>query len=197
MLQSISKLLKDYNILLYKNINQINFFKKNNISKNEYTLIHVDEKWFSNFYIKKFTNISPNISDFYLFLKKIITIKKTNLIITTGTIELPFIQKISNKYFYVKDKGYFYLKVGKFKVILLNKVSIDNLEIITMNANNLITCHGPLSQISGSFNVNLMDIIDRSQQKWYFRHTSHIKKYNRLYRKNFKELSKEIILKIK
>ena len=192
---------KDFKILLFKNIKRINIFKKENIGTKKFTHIHVDEKWFSNFYIRKFTNISPNINDFYLFLKKIITIKKTNLIITTGTIELPFVKKISNEYFDVKDKdkdkGYFYLKVGKFKVILLNKVSIDNLEIITMNANNLITCHGPLTQISGSFNVNLMDIIDRSQEKWYFRHTSHIKKYNKLHRKNFKKLSKEIILKIK
>ena len=97
----------------------------------------------------------------------------------------------------LKIRGYFYLKVGKFKVILLNKVSIDNLEIITMNANNLITCHGPLSHISGSFNVNLMDIIDRSQKKWYFRHTSHIKKYHKFYRENFSKLSNKIILKIK
>ena len=188
---------KDFKILLFKNIKRINIFKNENIGTKKFTHIHVDEKWFSNFYIRKFTNISPNIKDFYLFLKKIITIKKTNLIITTGTIELPFIKKISNKYFEFKDKGYFYLKVGKFKVIFLNKISIDNLEIITMNANNLITCHGPLTQISASFNVNLIDIINRSQEKWYFRHTSHIKKYNKLYRKNFKELSKEIILKIK
>ena len=188
---------KDFKILLFKNIKRINIFKNENIGTKKFTHIHVDEKWFSNFYIRKFTNISPNIKDFYLFLKKIITIKKTNLIITTGTIELPFIKKISNKYFDFKDKGYFYLKVGKFKVIFLNKISIDNLEIITMNANNLITCHGPLTQISASFNVNLIDIINRSQEKWYFRHTSHIKKYNKLYRKNFKELSKEIILKIK
>ena len=188
---------KDFKILLFKNIKRINIFKNENIGTKKFTHIHVDEKWFSNFYIRKFTNISPNIKDFYLFLKKIITIKKTNLIITTGTIELPFIKKISNRYFDVKDKGYFYLKVGKFKVIFLNKVSIDNLEIITMNANNLITCHGALTQISGSFKVNLIDIINRSQEKWYFRHTSHIKKYNKLYRKNFKELSKEIILKIK
>ena len=97
----------------------------------------------------------------------------------------------------LQKEGYFYLKVGKFKVIFLSKISIDNLEIITMNANNLITCHGALTQISGSFKVNLIDIINRSQEKWYFRHTSHIKKYNKLYRKNFKELSEEIILTIK
>jgi len=188
---------KDYNILLYKNINQINFFKKNNISKNEYTLIHVDEKWFSDFYIKKFTNIYINIDNFYLFVKKIIKIKKTNLIITTGTIPLLFIKKISNKYFKYHNDGYFSFNVGKFKAILLNKISIDNLEIITMNADNVITCHGPLTYIAGSFNINLIDIIDKAHEKWYFRHTSHIKKYNKLYRENFNELSKKIVLKIK
>jgi len=188
---------KDFKILLFKNIKRINIFKNENIGTKKFTHIHVDEKWFSNLYIRKFKNISPNIKDFYLFMKKIVTIKKTNLIITTGKIELSFIKKLSNKYFNVKDKEYFYLKVGKFKVILLNKISIDDLEIITMNANNFITCHGALTQISGSFNVNLIDIMNRSQEKWYFRHTSHIRKYNKLYRKNFKELSKEIILKIK
>ena len=48
-----------------------NIFKNENIGTKKFTHIHVDEKWFSNFYIKKFTNISPNISDFYLFLKNL------------------------------------------------------------------------------------------------------------------------------
>jgi len=188
---------KDFKILLFKNIKRINIFKNENIGTKKFTHIHVDEKWFSNFYIKKFINISPNINDFYIFLKKIIKIKKTNLIITTGTMELPFIKKISNKYFVCKFKGYFYSKVGKFKVILLKKLSIENLEIITMNANKVITCHGPLTLIAGSFNVDVIDILEKSQKKWYFRHTSHIKKYQRFYRENFRKLAKKIILKIK
>ena len=43
----------------------------------------------------------------------------------------------------------------------------------------------------------LIDIIGKKHKKWYFRHTSHIKKYNKLYREDFNELSKKIILKIK
>ena len=68
-----------------------------NIRKNKYILIHLDEKWFSDSYIKKFTDISPDVDEFHLFIKKVVKIKKTNLIITTGTIELPFIKKITNK----------------------------------------------------------------------------------------------------
>ena len=110
---------------------------------------------------------------------------------------MPFITEISNEYFNINKKGYYYLKLGKYKIILLKKISIENLEIVTMNANNVITCHGPLSLISGSFNINLIDIIEKNKQKWYYRHTSHIIKYNKLYRTKFSELSKKIIKKIK
>jgi len=34
-----------------------NILKKENINNKRYILIHLDEKWFSDFYIKKFTNI--------------------------------------------------------------------------------------------------------------------------------------------
>ena len=134
---------------------------------------------------------------FFLFLKKIIKKCKTNLIITTGTIKLPFITELSNKYFNISKGGYCYLKFGKYKIILLKEISIDNLEIITMNANNVITCHGPLSLLTGSFNINLIDIIEKTQEKWYNRHTSHIMKYNKLYRTKFNKLAEKIILKIK
>ena len=192
------KIIKnDYKILLHKNVEKINIFKNENIKNKKYILIHLDEKWFSDFYIKKFTNIYLKNDDFFLFMKKIIKNCKTNLIVTTGTIRLPFITEISNKFLNMNKKGYHYLKVGKYKIILLKKISIDNLEIITMNANNVITCHGPLSLITGSFNINLIDIIEKTQEKWYDRHTSHIMKYNKLYRIKFSQLAKKIIQKIK
>ena len=188
---------RDYKILLHQNIKKINIFKNENIKNKKYILIHLDEKWFSDFYIKKYTNISLKKNDFFLFIKKIVKKCYANLIITTGTIDLPFITEISNEYFNINKKGYYYLKIGKYKIILLKKISIENLEIVTMNANNVITCHGPLSLISGSFNVNLIDIIEKTQAKWYERHTSHIMKYNKLYRVKFSKLAKQIILKVK
>ena len=187
----------DYKILVYKNIEKMNLFKKENIRSQKYIHIHLDEKWFTNFYIKEFTDIHLKKKDFFLFIKKIVKKKKTNLVITTGKITLPFINEISDKYFYVCKEGYNYLKIGKYKIILLRNTSIEDLEIITMNASNVITCHGPLSLISGSFNINLIDIIEKAQKKWYDRHTSHIMKYNQLYRMKFTELSKKIIQKVK
>ena len=67
------KIIKnDYKILLYKNIKKIDLFKRKKIARKKYVHIHLDEKWFSNFYIKQFYNISPNVNDFYKFLKKIL-----------------------------------------------------------------------------------------------------------------------------
>ena len=188
---------RDYKILLHKNIKKVNILKNENIKNRKYILIHIDEKWFSDFYLKKYTDISLKKNDFFIFIKKIVKKCHANLIITTGTIDLPFITEISNEYFNFNKKGYYYLKIGKYKIILLKKISIENLEIVTMNAKSVITCHGPLSLISGSFNVNLIDIIEKTQKKWYERHTSHIMKYNKLYRIKFSKLAKQIILKIK
>ena len=188
---------KDYKILLHQNIKKINIFKNENIKNKKYILIHIDEKWFSDFYIKKYTNISLKKNDFIILIKKIIKKCHAHLIITSGTIDLPFITEISSEYFNINKKGYYYLKIGKYKIILLKKISIDNLEIIAMNAKSVITCHRPLSLISGSFNVNLIDIIEKTHEKWYERHTSHIIKYNKLYRAKFSKLAKKIILKVK
>lgn len=187
---------KDYKILSNKSIKKISFLKNEKIIKKKYILFHIDEKWFSNSYIKTYHDISPKVDDFYEFIKKIVKNKKCNILITTGSIPLTFINQLSNKYFKTNKNIYSYKKIGNFKVILLCKVSIEDLETITMNAKTLITCHGPLVQISGSFNVKLIDIINKGSDKWYYRHTSHIKKYKKLYRKRFNTLSGEIMSSI-
>ena len=65
-----------------------------------------------------------------------------------------------------------------------------------MNSKNLITCNSSLSQIAGSFNINLIDIIEKDLETWYMRHVFHIKKYTKLFRKDFKSLSEDILQKI-
>ena len=105
-------------------------------------------------------------------------------------MELPFVKDLSKKYFTTCHKNVFSLFFKKYKALFLSKTSIDDLESIVMNSSNLVTCHGPLTQIAGSFKVNLIDIIEKKHEKWYHRHTSHINKYSKLYRENFTDLSK-------
>ena len=52
-----------------------------------------------------------------------------------------------------------------------------------------------LSDLDG-FQVFYFEI-EKTQEKWYERHTSHIMKYNKLYRIKFSKLAKKIILRVK
>ena len=164
----------------------------------KYTLIHLDEKWFSKFYIEEFFDINPSVQSFLSFMISFFNTHKQNIIITTGLINLPFMNLLCDKIFtYIRPNFYQY-KYNNNKAILILKSTFNDLEIITMNSKNLITCHTSLSFVAAAFNVNLVDIIDKNKDEEYNyqRHTSHIKKYHKIYRKKFEELSREILLKI-
>ena len=187
----------DFKIIRYEDMESLNF--PGSLSQNikNYTLLHLDEKWFSSLYINKFSDISPQKEEFLIFIEEFFAKAKQNIIITTGIKYTPLIYELIDKFFTKINTNFYEYSFDNFKAIICLNSSIKELEIISMNSNNIITCHGPLSLFSGFFNINLIDIIEKTQEKWYYRHTSHIKKYNKLYRKNFKELSKEIILTIK
>ena len=187
----------DFNFINYSSLSNTILSDKLRKEFKKYTLLHLDEKWFSSLYINKFSDISPQKEEFLIFIEKFFAKAKQNIIITTGIKYTPLIYELIDKFFTKINTNFYEYSFDNFKAIICLNSSIKELEIISMNSNNIITCHGPLSLFSGFFNINLIDIIEKTQEKWYYRHTSHIKKYNKLYRKNFKELSKEIILTIK
>ena len=187
----------DFKIIKYENTSKINC--PNSLIKfiNNYTLLHVDEKWFSKYYINDYSDIAPKVDNFLYFIENLISKLNQNIVITTGLINLPFINELKKRFFNIINSNFYEYNFKDFKVILILKSSVEQLEIISMNSRNIILCQGALTQIAGSFNINLFDIIDRTREQWYDRHTFHINKYNKLFRKNFKDLSKEIILTIK
>ena len=91
----------------------------------------------------------------------------------------------------------FHFDCDGYKLFFIKKTNIKELEILTMNSNNLVTCNGPLTQIASSFGVNIIDIVEENLENWYSRHISNKKFYNSLFRKDFNKLSNEILLKIK
>ena len=183
----------NYKFLKYENINSLNFLNKLSNDFLNYSLIHIDEKWFNEYYIKDYTDINPSTNDFFEFIKKMLIKSKKNIVITTGLIKLPFISQLKEAYFNKVNDNLYVFNYQNYKVFIVLDLSIKHLEIISMNAKNLITCNNPLSQIAGSFDINLVDIIEKKLESWYLRHVSHIKKYNKLFRKDFKILSNEIL----
>ncbi|MDB4845905.1 hypothetical protein OAH88_01885 [Candidatus Pelagibacter sp.] len=188
--------------LNYSNINkQINNYdfiskKKNNnfISKipiNNFLQIHLDEKWFSNFYINNYTNICPSYNDFILFLKK--ASKYNNILITTGLIDLPILIDLKNK-FLTKLENNIYLNNKLNNLIyLIDKPTYFDIESIMSKTKLLIICHGSLTHVANSFNIRIVDIIEESKRKFYFNYTYYINNYSFLYRSQFNVLQKFLL----
>ena len=99
-----------------------------------YTLIHIDEKWFSDFYIKEFAEINPSTQSFLSFMNNLFNIRKQNLVISTGLIKLPFMNKLCDKFFTPIKHNFFEYNYNNFKAILILKSTFKDLEIITMNS---------------------------------------------------------------
>jgi len=195
---NINNIPTDFNFIPYSSLSNVIMPQILSKKLKNYTLIHMDEKWFSKFYIKEFYDINPSIQSFLSFMNDFFNTHKQNLIITTGLIDLPFINLLCDKIFTPINSNFYEYNYNDYKAILILKSSLNQLEIIAMNSKNLVTCHTSLSFIAAAFNINLVDIIDKNKDMKYRyqKHTSHIKKYNKVYRKAFNELSKEILLKI-
>ena len=187
----------DLKFLKYENLDNLNLPKNLDSNLKNYSLIHIDEKWFSKFYINNYIDIAPTKENFFVFIVDFLKKKKSNLIITTGLIYLPFVNDFKEKYLRKINENIFEYSYDDLKAILILKTSIEDLEILSMNSQNIITCNGPITQLAGSFNINVIDILEEKLENWYSRHISNKENYNKLFRKNFNKLSTEILNKIK
>jgi hypothetical protein len=121
-LLNIKFFINRYEVPLIDNIKKILNELKFNLSKNDFNIhkhyqfkkdldwkilkksknnlhLHIDEKWFTKFYYKDYTNVNLNYNNLILFLKFIIEKFKCHIIITTGSIELPIIKNIKANLF--------------------------------------------------------------------------------------------------
>ena len=187
----------DYKFLKYENLNHLETKCPSINNLTPYTLLHLDEKWFSNLYINKFADMTPSYGDFLLFIKKFISSKNQNLIITTGIKKISFIDGLKMKFFTKINENFYEFNHINFKAILLLNSSIKDLETLSMNSNNIITCNGPLTQIAQSLNINIIDILENDMEEWYDRHIYNKKKYHRLFRKKFNDVYKEILFNLR
>ena len=158
--------------------------KYNNFNKlKNYIVFHFDEKWFSKTYIKNYKDISPKMNDLKKFL--MLLSKKTNkkIVVTTGKKSPRLLKLISN------------LNFNRKLIFLFNQNYLD-LEKTIFNCDLLISCHGFVSHIAAANNIKQIDLIERNKKNFYRKWTDHFRNYNFLYRKNFKKLYKEILVKI-
>ena len=164
------------------NNNSLNFMDQRNHTatiklKQDFILLHFDEKWIFNLYNKKYVNIEPSIDQFLLFIDKIIY-KNKNLVITTGNTKISLLDTIKKK-------------VNPKNVQILENQSLLELESVVFNTKLLISCHGWISHVASARKIKQVDINDKSYS--YDKWTSHFRNYNYIYRNTFENLSNEII----
>ena len=78
---------------------------------------------------------------------------------------IPFVNDFKEKYLSKINENIFEYSYDDLKAILILKTSIKDLEILSMNSQNIITCNGPITQLAGSFNINVIDILEEKLKK--------------------------------
>ena len=167
---------------------------KNYQINNDNILLHFDEKWFYSDYIKKYTNIEPTYEEFNKFVNDIIDKTNKDLIITTGIKNNKILQIFQNEM--IADSDFYYKKYKNNKILLYPNLTFDELIKKISNTSLIISCHGAPSHAASAFNKKIIDIYDKSEELFYKRWNSHFRRYNFLYRNNFRNLADEILEKL-
>ena len=181
-INKIKKILSDLNFnFIEEDLNILKNRNNQNIKiKEKFALLHFDEKWIFNEYINEYINIEPSEYQLEMFINSIYSKLNKRLIITTG-INTP--QKL-NKVIENIDNS---------NISLFSNLKFIDLENIVLQANLIIACHGAISHIGSANNIKQIDIIEYKKLEFYKLWTDHFRNHNFLYRKNFHELSNDII----
>ena len=153
-------------------------------SNNDFILLHFDEKWIYNNYIRQYSNIEPTKDDLISFINSLLMVSKKKLIITTG-VNCPSI---------LNDIA---VNNSNNRVKIYKKLNFFDLENLISKCKLLISCHGAASHIAAAHNIRQIDIIEKEKIDFYHKWTEHFRNYFPIYRTKFDELSNKIINELK
>ncbi len=192
---------KNFQILLnyldIKTPKYINYYKNYNFIKNKYKLnkpyvhLHLDEKWFKDYYFHDFDYMNLKPDSIYIFLKSLINKFKCNIIITQGFKKVEIMNEFKIKYFKnIKDPQ---IKIENKTVKFIEKSSFRDLENIVLHSKILICCEGAISHVSHSLNKNTIALIQKDRlisTNFWIGHMSNIRT---VFRDDIKKVSRDIL----
>ena len=198
-LEEIKNILDKMN-MSFKNqdlnfLSDVAISSKNLVPVSNYFVLHFDEKWIHEDYIKKYTSIEPSFDNFDLFIKKLIAKTNNNLIITTGVKNNEIINNLKNRSKKIHENLY-EAKFNEKRMYLYINIDFFELKSIIKECLFIITCHGASTHLASAFNKKIFDVYDYSQKNFYKKWNSHIQNYTYFYRENFIDLSNKILHKI-
>jgi ADP-heptose:LPS heptosyltransferase len=165
-------------------------FKKNiKINfKSNYTLLHLDEKWFEGFYYNDFKYMNLNENNFEILINTIFNKFKRPILITSGMVNAPILKKIIKKYFVKIDDNEYISKKYKNRLKFFDNTDFQDLEVIVKKSNNLICCEGAISHVSNAFKINTIALVNYSGANTGAFWTSHMSKITLIYRDDIKKI---------
>lgn len=191
-LQFLNLLINENNKIKDKNFYfDYNFDKSFHLNFQKYCVFHLDEKWFKNYYYKDFTY--PDWT--FEFFNQIIDILyiKFNLpiLITTGSLEIEFVNDLKDKYFTKKKDNIFLHNKMKDNLILLKGLSFRQTEyILKENCKFFISCEGGVTHLSHNLNIKTFAFIEKERRNFYKHWTGHMKNIKLCERSNSKKTLK-------
>jgi len=170
--------------------------KDNNFSSylpiKNYIYLHLDEKWFSKLYINTYTDICPSYDEFINFLTHIAKNKK-NILISTGIKNFELINNLKKNFFNFEREKIYLKKIDSSYIYFIYNANFEDLESLLRKAQIYIGCHGSLTHVANSLNLQIIDIIQNGYEEWYNRWTNYMNNYSQINRMNFREI-KNILL---
>lgn len=192
---NFSSIINFLNFRVPKEINYYNnyIFKKNKYPKfiSNYTLLHLDEKWFRGYYYKDFQYMNLNNKNFDFFIKTIKKKFKKKIVISCGRINVNEFKLIMNKNFNLYKNDIYFSKKYKKDLIFIDKTDFRDLETLVKNCSNLICCEGAISHVSNAFKINTYALVNNLKTASFW--TNHMKNIKIFKRENIKTLSKKIL----
>ena len=185
------------NYLDIKSPKHINYYKNYNFAKNKFKLhkpyihLHLDEKWFKDYYFHDFDYMNLKPDSIYFFLKSLIKKFKCNIIITQGFKKVKIMNEFKNKYF--KNTKDPHIKILKKNVKFIEQSSFRDLENIVLNSKILICCEGAISHVSHSLNKQTIALIQKDRlisTNFWIGHMNNIKT---VFRNDIKQVTKDIL----
>jgi len=169
-------------------------FKKNiKINfKSNYTLLHLDEKWFEGFYYNDFKYMNLNDNNFEILINTIFNKFKKPILITSGMVKTPILKKIIKKYFVKIDDNEYISKKYKNRLKFFDNTDFQDLELIVKKSYNLICCEGAISHVSNSFNKKTYALVNNFKTAIFW--TNHMKNVKLVKRDNIYKICRQISL---
>ncbi len=191
---NFSSIINYLNIKVPKKINYYSNYKFKKISykylSKNFTLLHLDEKWFEGYYYKDFKYMNLNMKNFHFLIKTILAKFKNNIVITSGKVNVKQFNEIKKNYFENNDKDIYVSKKFKKKLIFIDNTDFRDLEQIVNLCSKVICCEGAISHVSHALNKKTYALINNFKTAKFW--TKHMVNLKLLKRDNINKICRQI-----